>query len=819
MLSINLYAWDNTTNHKDFSEIAARMALDINLLNTNYSYNGVEKTLSKWIQDGADFEDAGDYFQALAGKGRFANHFHNPLALLTEAGLNDTQSGESALRWAQDGQNQAKFVEGDWSWAKVRDHWYRSLTATGKADIDEFTVKTFRGLGHQMHLIQDMAQPDHVRNDAHPTDGLGLRVHIGFEKWAEKEYTLIRQIGASGTRPNVDLTPQLYNLVPIGRLIDTRRYFSDMTPSNSSTQGLAEYTNANFFSDDTIFAARFTADDKHYFPYPRKEGTDLQDYIEGRKQPERIISEDGKAVDVIWISKTGEGETIPHLLRTAVVTDLIYQIFGEGKLFYGSMFRDEICHRDYADKLAPRAVGYSAALLDYFFRGTIELTFPAPANESFRYIRLKAKNTTVNGEELTNPEEIKLVVRHKQARMNPAEGKVGPEPIPQGEDGYHYLVVPLKNSIATIPRDTTVDLEFDLSDTPIPMWSYDVSLQVVYKGQLGNETGAVAVGRIVLPAINGDIQLTVPDKGLYGITTPNGSFSEIRVKASNIATGTDDMSAGNIELFIQHKRASQDPFQNQPTDKSPAEPEYYYIRVPEKNGVPTIPRGSATELVFNLSAKPFPIWATDVQLYVVYTGQIGEKANQVAIGYNNIAEPTPINLVNNMDYICINGSYLQAGSQAAINAVGTNDVRPLWDIYPHRLKDVYLAFTSTPASATNYSARIPVIQPGEYSRVFLLTDYSFNISSSVTVEKIADATHDIWLDAFENSVETFHGVTNEVAYVNGEYVDYYPEMFTERGMLIWSGITYDNTEWPAGATCDQSGASRLIGPVAVEFPQ
>lgn len=26
----------------------------------------------------------------------------------------------------------------------------------------------FRGLGHQIHLIQDMAVPEHVRNDAHP---------------------------------------------------------------------------------------------------------------------------------------------------------------------------------------------------------------------------------------------------------------------------------------------------------------------------------------------------------------------------------------------------------------------------------------------------------------------------------------------------------------------------------------------------------------------------------------------------------------------------------------------------------------------------
>jgi hypothetical protein len=52
-------------------------------------------SLWKWIQDGADFEDAGSLLQALLGTARFNNHFHNPLAYLTEAGLSDTKSGES----------------------------------------------------------------------------------------------------------------------------------------------------------------------------------------------------------------------------------------------------------------------------------------------------------------------------------------------------------------------------------------------------------------------------------------------------------------------------------------------------------------------------------------------------------------------------------------------------------------------------------------------------------------------------------------------------------------------------------------------------
>jgi hypothetical protein len=42
-----------------------------------------------------------------------------------------------------------------------------STVAPNKDKRDEYFAQTFRGLGHQMHLIQDASQPDHVRNDAH----------------------------------------------------------------------------------------------------------------------------------------------------------------------------------------------------------------------------------------------------------------------------------------------------------------------------------------------------------------------------------------------------------------------------------------------------------------------------------------------------------------------------------------------------------------------------------------------------------------------------------------------------------------------------
>ncbi len=49
---------------------------------------------------------------------------------------------------------------------EIRTHYYRALT--GSAGEREAELRTtFRSLGHLMHLIEDMGQPEHTRNDQH----------------------------------------------------------------------------------------------------------------------------------------------------------------------------------------------------------------------------------------------------------------------------------------------------------------------------------------------------------------------------------------------------------------------------------------------------------------------------------------------------------------------------------------------------------------------------------------------------------------------------------------------------------------------------
>ncbi len=389
--NMSLYAAESSVLSKDKGDYLRNLGFE-NGIGEYLKWGNYEKEIKYWIAEGVNLEDERTSVLPTYGTMRSVNHFHNPLeqSPWTNAGLDDWvlllhYTGRSSLLWAQDGANQEDYVGGDWSWKKVREKYYYALIAVTDEDRRMNFAQTFRGLGHQMHLIQDAAQPDHVRNDAHPEDSLGLTYGTGFEKWAGEEFSNLDRLKAfapTPAQPDVALNVSYNNLVPITQFLDTDQY-NGTNPTTGLAQGIAEYTNANFFSDDTIFSAeRYSTGHRHYFPYPNRGSTDLQSYIDGTKPPETVTARDGTTDTGIWISKTADGESIGHFLRPSFWTPIIYQIVGEGNLYYKTFYRDNICHEDYAALLIPRAVGYSAGLLNYFFRGELQIIRAGP--DTFR---------------------------------------------------------------------------------------------------------------------------------------------------------------------------------------------------------------------------------------------------------------------------------------------------------------------------------------------------------------------------------------------------------------------------------------------------
>ncbi|MDD4051828.1 MAG: hypothetical protein PHR28_08025 [candidate division Zixibacteria bacterium] len=520
-ISLNAFAWGGKT-HKLLTyyswqkserlgnmEFLLRLNLDKGMLNERLSDMNEIKNLDEWLQYGAEHEDDTDNLGGIPDRSNY--HFHNPLKEWNEAGLSDTHYGTSgsAILWAQNGLLQAatNHSQGDRSWNKAREYYYKALTEVEYTDWRKnYFAEMFKVLGHQVHLLQDMAVPDHVRNDTHFLNNFNFTnmKHDSFrciEGWADADENVdqLRLFASEANlKPLIELLQPVdpESPIPFALLSDTKHYKASQTPLAGFNQGLAEYANANYFSEDTIFTEDYQIDHKHWFPHPAKPETDVMSL----GMPEYVTAIDGRK-DWIKHVKKSSGEPLNHLVAAGYYCKYLYLT----EQYRFSFYLSDLCHEEYASKLVPRAVGYSAALLDYFFRGEIEVTLPSSnssmmprrdgiyafANSSdvgFQNISLMARNITANNEEMTNG-FVSLIVSYRKCVGDPFV----PNP-PKPSVERFYMKTDYKNAV-DIPRDTPIRLDFDLTNNPIPVTAMDVNLTLVFYGILGGEhANAVAIG-------------------------------------------------------------------------------------------------------------------------------------------------------------------------------------------------------------------------------------------------------------------------------------------------------------------------------------
>jgi hypothetical protein len=414
---------------------------------------------------------------------RSFNHFHNPLKTWDNAGFKGTF--QSSVIWAQDQGTFGSLWGGTFSWKAVREYFYIALTgkdftnnlvAPTQTNKETYFGKTFRGIGQVMHLVQDVSVPAHTRNDTHV---IGYHYELAVDKMRINGDLVF----TNGIANPIAFDPAILTFspnplapIPIAKIFDTDKY----DPSNpdpavtvSSAIGLSEYSNANFVSEG-LLSANFQD-----FPFPRINDTSTVGKL--YTGPSGTYIRQYYAKNCCGETNAGQG----YLLSTVDLLDYWRQkhpLLSAGLPKIPGL--DDNVYKDYASLLLPRAVGYSAGLLNYFFRGTIDITVPnsgfyALADSSgagFTTIKVQAKNTTENDEAMPYG-SIQLVVKYQ----------------PTQDAAFVYQVVSEATGTLTIPRGTPAELTFNLG-TAIPFTATDVYLQLVYHGKLGNEDGAVAVG-------------------------------------------------------------------------------------------------------------------------------------------------------------------------------------------------------------------------------------------------------------------------------------------------------------------------------------
>lgn len=500
-------AFDNIKTHPHLTRSAIK-AVDLDeilkaKLDLVEGINTVVDQMSiiDWLQSGAELEDNPAC--------RASNHFHDPLKDWDESGLTDTHwlvnlvcwgfglgqypsdKINSNITWAtgykapsikEDEENGVReFNKEDWD--SAREYYFSYLTgkdfsgeeiAPDKDARNTYMAKGFIALGHVLHLLQDMAVPAHVRNDFSQghTDIFPDSQSTPW-RWFGNWFENYVKKNNSATWFN-ESAGGVLNDISLTNFWDTEEYDGSVPITDENMLGLAEYTNLNFVSAYTIF--------KEY-TFPGESSTNIEEYLLGNLEPEIVEGEDGEIRKMYYFSKIQHGEEIDHFLIPSYFSKDMAGISGGIERTYRL---DERCFNDYAALLIPRAIGYSAGLLNYFFRGklsTDNVNFQINGSGDIVGLTVEVKNTSKLGDqpELMKSGGLVLVCEYTL----PMDG----ESFQLEENIY-----PISSETDPINSDY-VSLTIEL-DEVIPKEATDLKFTLVFRGTLGSEPDAV-VARVV----------------------------------------------------------------------------------------------------------------------------------------------------------------------------------------------------------------------------------------------------------------------------------------------------------------------------------
>ena len=269
-----VFSFDNLKVHLALTAAAADL----------YNMNGGDTLTNQqkdWLVAGSQAEDTDPrylhhYYDPSTGKGLDSDD--------TAFGITTHFTGIAAKDWAKNQDQSLVSLTGDYSVDAILEN-YRQ----------ENYLRAYQGVGHIMHLVQDMAVPAHTRNDSHAAGD-------PFESWAQNPV----------------------NAIPAGAV---QQEFSNL---DTAFDDLANYSHENFLSLDTVKIDNFN----NY----------------------KIIKD---------LDGNYEKE---YLVRNLNGVEYKYALIDRSGLFPIYILDNSKVHLDYWNLLAPKAVGYSAGVIDYFVK-------------------------------------------------------------------------------------------------------------------------------------------------------------------------------------------------------------------------------------------------------------------------------------------------------------------------------------------------------------------------------------------------------------------------------------------------------------------
>ncbi len=331
---------------------------------------------------------------------RAYDHFYNPQSNEKLSVWYTGQKNYTSPDWMLEGLDSPAINTQNFSYADAQFYFYSAFAGETVDQRNANMGRMFQALGHVVHHIQDMAQPEHTRLDPHcdAEECLKWYARLGdddssqYEQFTQDLLNCGALVYAADTSliscPNV----KGWNGNWMGKKINIGGYSAPVvfsTPRdywhNVSGSGIADFSSTNFITNDTSFviASAPLPFDKRLLPasvnLPLPAGSDtfisqstlgnllpsgqlgsLEKYKNSKMTFVGIHAKDKLTQQTIDISQMATFSIFNERMQVTGTTHVLEP--------YGFFSTNNFNLEQWASNLLPRAVGYSIGLINHFFR-------------------------------------------------------------------------------------------------------------------------------------------------------------------------------------------------------------------------------------------------------------------------------------------------------------------------------------------------------------------------------------------------------------------------------------------------------------------
>lgn len=396
-----------------------------------------------------------------------------------------------------------------------------------------YWASTFKALGNVVHMIQDAAQPQHSRNEEHPGGAFEFYIETRMEPQTFKRWTGVLNHGfVEATIPAIAI-----GAYPVPAFRDYNSYWTTGSGPAviSSGRGISDYSNRGFLTEKNSLG-----DTEYPSPNPDVSAYETKDETRSTDASACDFNESATPASFRYLlADVKDFATHGQIQKIRMASAGLLDKHLQAKSATVRSYSFNKCTMDdRASILLPRAVGYSAGVINHFFRGKMEIKLPADGvfaivdhadtlnncKDDCGFKKLKAiiKNVTPPivesgtatsySQDMTNGDLVAIARFHRNTCYLPdltgewvqeTATELGPGQFNRTytnqwqvcRSSVEEVLVSRPVSGVNLAANAENSFSFDF-ETAIPINATDLYLQIAYRGKLGDEEDAVAVQTI-----------------------------------------------------------------------------------------------------------------------------------------------------------------------------------------------------------------------------------------------------------------------------------------------------------------------------------